>query len=97
VSALQLNVGIFAPPWPRLGVDVSGIRARKVPSQKFSVKATTEEERAVSLAESQDFIHPETSTNHYNESRRNRTFNLWIKSPLLCQLSYASTLQERAL
>src|SRR5262249_2466523 len=24
-----------------------------------------------------------------NESGRNRTFNLWIKSPLLCQLSYA--------
>ena len=23
------------------------------------------------------------------ERRRNRTFNLWIKSPLLCQLSYA--------
>ena len=23
------------------------------------------------------------------ESGRNRTFNLWIKSPLLCQLSYA--------
>jgi len=24
-----------------------------------------------------------------SERRRNRTFNLWIKSPLLCQLSYA--------
>src|SRR6202022_3280464 len=24
-----------------------------------------------------------------SESGRNRTFNLWIKSPLLCQLSYA--------
>src|SRR5688572_21531524 len=26
------------------------------------------------------------------ESGRNRTFNLWIKSPLLCQLSYAPEL-----
>ena len=25
----------------------------------------------------------------YSERGRNRTFNLWIKSPLLCQLSYA--------
>ncbi len=25
------------------------------------------------------------------ERGRNRTFNLWIKSPLLCQLSYAPT------
>ena len=30
-----------------------------------------------------------------NESGRNRTFNLWIKSPLLCQLSYAPVSVDR--
>src|SRR6266550_6423382 len=31
-----------------------------------------------------------------SESGRNRTFNLWIKSPLLCQLSYAPPTHQRA-
>ena len=30
-----------------------------------------------------------------SESGRNRTFNLWIKSPLLCQLSYAPSASQR--